>query len=139
MLGVGLLLTVGTGLFVASEFALVNLDRADLEARRDAGESRLSLTINALRITSTHLSSAQLGITLTTLLTGYALEPAISSLLRPVFTAWGLPAGLVSPLAVIIAVYVSSALGHPVRVDDVLDGMYECFDYKETRRMTWHA
>jgi CBS domain containing-hemolysin-like protein len=108
MLGVGLLLTVGTGLFVASEFALVNLDRADLEARRDAGESRLSLTINALRITSTHLSSAQLGITLTTLLTGYALEPAISSLLRPVFTAWGLPEGLVSPLAVIIAVTLAT-------------------------------
>ena len=39
MLGVGLLLTIGTGLFVASEFALVNLDRADLEARRDAGGS----------------------------------------------------------------------------------------------------
>ena len=36
MLGVGLLLTVGTGLFVASEFALVNLDRADLEARQEA-------------------------------------------------------------------------------------------------------
>jgi CBS domain containing-hemolysin-like protein len=110
MLGVGLLLTVGTGLFVASEFALVNLDRADLEARRDAGESRLSLTINALRITSTHLSSAQLGITLTTLLTGYALEPAISSLLRPVLTAWGLPAGLVSPLAVVIAVTLATVL-----------------------------
>lgn len=110
MLGVGLLLTVGTGLFVASEFALVNLDRADLEARRDAGESRLSLTINALRITSTHLSSAQLGITLTTLLTGYALEPAISSLLRPVLTAWGLPAGLVSPVAVIIAVTLATVL-----------------------------
>jgi CBS domain containing-hemolysin-like protein len=108
MLGVGLLLTVGTGLFVASEFALVNLDRADLEARRAAGESRLSLTINALRITSTHLSSAQLGITLTTLLTGYAMEPAISNLLRPVFTAWGLPAGLVSPLAVFIAISVAT-------------------------------
>jgi CBS domain containing-hemolysin-like protein len=76
MLGVGLLLTIGTGLFVASEFALVNLDRADLEARQAAGESRLSLTISALRITSTHLSSAQLGITLTTLLTGYTMEPA---------------------------------------------------------------
>ena len=46
MLGVGLLLTVGTGLFVASEFALVNLDRADLEARRERGESRLSMTIS---------------------------------------------------------------------------------------------
>src|SRR6478609_941672 len=110
MLGVGLLLTVGTGLFVASEFALVNLDRADLEARQAAGESRLALTISALKITSTHLSSAQLGITLTTLLTGYALEPAISNLLRPVFTAWGLPASFVSPLAVFIAVTVATIL-----------------------------
>ena len=45
MLAVGLLLTVGTGLFVASEFALVNLDRGDLEARRERGESRLTMTI----------------------------------------------------------------------------------------------
>ena len=82
MLGVGVLLTIGTGLFVASEFALVNLDRNDLEKRREAGESRLSLTISALKITSTHLSSAQLGITLTTLLTGYTFEPAVSSLMR---------------------------------------------------------
>ena len=87
MLGVGLLLTIGTGLFVASEFALVNLDRADLEARQAAGESRLSLTISALKITSTHLSSAQLGITLTTLLAGYTLEPAISGYLEILDTA----------------------------------------------------
>src|SRR6478736_2186731 len=98
LLGIGLLLTIGTGLFVASEFALVNLDRADLEARQTAGETRLSLTISALRITSTHLSSAQLGITLTTLLTGYTMEPAISNLLAPVLTAWGVPSGLVSPI-----------------------------------------
>ena len=91
MVGVGLLLTVGTGLFVASEFALVNLDRADLESRRDKGEKRLNPTINALKITSTHLSSAQLGITLTTLLTGYTFEPAISSMLRSPLTALGLP------------------------------------------------
>ena len=42
MLGVGLLLTVGTGFFVASEFALVNLDRADLEARQERGETLLA-------------------------------------------------------------------------------------------------
>ncbi|WP_431778366.1 hemolysin family protein [Microbacterium aurantiacum] len=108
MLGVGLLLTIGTGLFVASEFALVNLDRAGLEARREAGETRLSLTISALRITSTHLSSAQLGITLTTLLTGYTMEPAISNLLRPVFTAWGMPEALVSPVAVVVAISVAT-------------------------------
>ncbi|GAA5039247.1 hemolysin family protein [Microbacterium fluvii] len=108
MLGVGLLLTVGTGLFVASEFALVNLDRADLEARQQAGESRLSLTISALRITSTHLSSAQLGITLTTLLTGYTMEPAISNLLRPVFTQWGWPEAVTVTLASIIGVAIAT-------------------------------
>lgn len=108
MLGVGLLLTVGTGLFVASEFALVNLDRADLEARQEAGESRLSLTISALRITSTHLSSAQLGITLTTLLTGYTMEPAISNLLRPVLVGWGWPEGVVVALSSIIGVSIAT-------------------------------
>ncbi|MCP2637450.1 hemolysin family protein [Microbacterium sp. HD4P20] len=108
MLGVGLLLTIGTGLFVASEFALVNLDRADLEARQAAGESRLAMTISALRITSTHLSSAQLGITLTTLLTGYTMEPAISNLLAPVFDAWGIPAGVSRPLAAVIGVSIAT-------------------------------
>jgi len=118
MLGVGLILTVGTGLFVASEFALVNLDRSDLEARRDRGEPRLVLTIAALRITSTHLSSAQLGITLTTLLTGYAMEPALSSLLTPPLTGLGFPAGVVpvvaTTLAVVIATLASMIIGELV-------------------------
>jgi CBS domain containing-hemolysin-like protein len=110
MLGVGLLLTVGTGLFVASEFALVNLDRGDLEARRARGETRLSMTIAALKITSTHLSSAQLGITLTTLLTGYTMEPAISSLLNGPLTAVGLPEGAVAPIATTVAIVVATLL-----------------------------
>ncbi|ANJ27629.1 hemolysin family protein [Agromyces aureus] len=110
LLGIGLLLTVGTGLFVASEFALVNLDRADLEARRSRGETRLSLTISALKITSTHLSSAQLGITLTTLLTGYTMEPAITSLLAAPLTALGIPEAIVRPVGVITAVVVATLL-----------------------------
>ncbi len=110
MLGVGLLLTIGTGLFVASEFALVNLDRADLEARQDRGETRLQITIGALKKTSTHLSSAQLGITLTTLLTGYMMEPAISNLLRPVFAAWGVPVAAAGPIAAIIGVAIATIL-----------------------------
>lgn len=110
MLGVGVLLTIGTGLFVASEFALVNLDRGDLEARRLRGESRLSMTIAALKITSTHLSSAQLGITLTTLLTGYTMEPALSTLLYAPLTGWGLPSAVVTPIASIVAITVATLL-----------------------------
>ncbi|MGM7669120.1 hemolysin family protein [Microbacterium sp. A93] len=108
MLGIGLVLTVGTGLFVASEFALVNLDRNDLENRQSRGEKRLGPTIKALRITSTHLSSAQLGITLTTLLTGYTFEPAVSSLLEGPLTSAGLAPGLVPVVGTIVGVVLAT-------------------------------
>ncbi|HEU5485301.1 MAG TPA: hemolysin family protein [Microlunatus sp.] len=105
---VGLVLTVGTGLFVAAEFALVNLDRHDLESRQQHGEKGLGLTISALRITSTHLSSAQLGITLTTLLTGYTMEPAISRLLEGPLTAMGLPAAGVPVIGTVVGVAIAT-------------------------------
>lgn len=106
----GVILTVGTGFFVASEFSLINLDRSELEARQARGEKRLGPTIAALKITSTHLSSAQLGITLTTLLTGFLMEPAISSLLAGPLTATGLPAGAVPVVGSITAVVIATLL-----------------------------
>ena len=106
----GLLLTIGTGFFVASEFALINLDRSELEARQSRGEKRLGATIAALKITSTHLSSAQLGITLTTLLTGFLMEPAISSLLVGPLTALGLPEGAVPVVGSITAIVIATLL-----------------------------
>ena len=108
MIGIGLILTVGTGLFVASEFALVNLDRHELEARQARGEKRLAPTIKALKITSTHLSSAQLGITLTTLLTGYTFEPAISSLLRGPLLSAGLPEAVVPGIGAVIGIFIAT-------------------------------
>jgi CBS domain containing-hemolysin-like protein len=81
MLGLGLLLTLGTGIFVASEFSMLNLERNELEARAERGEKGLSNSIRALKRTATHLSGAQLGITLTTMLTGFLTEPALSNLL----------------------------------------------------------
>lgn len=106
----GLLLTIGTGLFVASEFALVNLDRAELEARRGRGERGLDWTIRALKRTSTHLSSAQLGITLTTLLAGYTLEPSISAWLSVPLAGIGLPAEFVRPVAGVISIVLATLL-----------------------------
>jgi hypothetical protein len=110
LIGIGVVLTVGTGFFVASEFSLVSLDRADLEARRDAGEKGFTLAIRALKRTSTHLSSAQLGITLTTLLTGWLMEPAISRLLAPVLTGWGLSAGVVDAVSAVVAILIATVL-----------------------------
>jgi CBS domain containing-hemolysin-like protein len=110
MLAVGIVLTVGTGFFVASEFALVNLDRSDLESRETKGERHLGPIIGALRITSTHLSSAQLGITITTLLTGYTMEPAISALLRTPLEAVGLPDAAVAPIGTVVGILIATLL-----------------------------
>ncbi|MEV8339384.1 hemolysin family protein [Leucobacter sp. NPDC077196] len=104
----GVLLTLGTGVFVASEFALVNLDRPELEQRRTRGERRLSPTISALKITSTHLSAAQLGITLTTLLAGYTFEPAISSLLRGPLISVGVPEAGVVGVGAVVAIVLAT-------------------------------
>lgn len=110
LLAIGLVLTIGTGFFVASEFALVNLDRADLESRQERGEKNLGITIGALRITSTHLSSAQLGITLTTLLSGYTFEPAISGLLAAPLAILTLPTMAETVIATILAVVVATLI-----------------------------
>ncbi|GAA4665383.1 hemolysin family protein [Frondihabitans cladoniiphilus] len=110
LLAIGLVLTVGTGLFVASEFSLVNLDRANLESRQSRGEKRLGTTIGALKVTSTHLSSAQLGITLTTLLTGYTMEPAISTLIEDPFRQLGASLTVVDVVAPIVSIVVATLL-----------------------------
>jgi CBS domain containing-hemolysin-like protein len=110
LLLIGVLLTIGTGLFVASEFSLVNLERPELETRQARGETMLGPTIRALKITSTHLSSAQLGITLTTLLAGYTLEPALSVYLRPALEAIAIPAGAIPIVATITAVALATLL-----------------------------
>ena len=110
LLGIGLILTFGTGIFVAAEFSLVALDRHELERRREAGERGLDRIIGGLRITSTHLSSAQLGITLTTLLAGYTLEPAFSTMLAGPLVALGLPAAVIRPVAAVVAVAVATLL-----------------------------
>jgi Hemolysins and related proteins containing CBS domains len=114
----GVVLALGTGVFVGSEFALLNLDRSELEARRERGQRGYGPTIAALKRTSTHLSSAQLGITLTTLLTGYTLEPAISYFLAGPLEAIGVGEGFIRPigavLAIVFATFLSMIVGELV-------------------------
>ena len=108
MLGFGLILTIGTGLFVASEFSMVNLERSDLEARRERGERGLSNSIRALAKTSTHLSGAQLGITLTTMLTGFLVEPALTALLRPTLVSLGVGESLLEGLGLVVSMFLAT-------------------------------
>jgi CBS domain containing-hemolysin-like protein len=108
MLGVGFLLTVGTGIFVASEFSMINLERNELEARASRGEKNLGPTIRALKKTSTHLSGAQLGITITTMLTGFLAEPSLTKLLMPAFKDFGLSESVVEGIALAVGMFIAT-------------------------------
>ncbi|MEY2916277.1 MAG: hypothetical protein RL454_1206 [Actinomycetota bacterium] len=108
MLAVGVVLTIGSALFVASEFSLVNLERNELEARRDRGERGLSNSIKALKETRRHLSGAQLGITITTMLTGFIAEPALDELLSPGLKSLGLSEGAASGTAAVLTMVLAT-------------------------------
>jgi len=79
-IGFGVLLTVGTAVFVASEFSLVTIDPA---VAADHGDDRRARSVRAgLKHLSTELSSAQVGITITTILLGHTAQPAVANVLE---------------------------------------------------------
>ncbi len=109
-------LTLGTALFVAAEFSLTALERstiADDVATR--GDRRARQVERAHKTLSFQLSGAQLGITITTLITGYIAEPVLSGLFHDPLTNLGLSASAASgvslALALIIATSLSMVLG----------------------------
>ncbi|WP_229783492.1 hemolysin family protein [Pilimelia anulata] len=121
------LLTAGNAFFVAAEFALVTVDRPEIDRRADAGDKRARTVRQALHALSFQLSGAQLGITLTALLTGYLAEPALADLLAPLVRplAGGATDTVLSLLALVVATLLSmlfgelipknAALAHPMR------------------------
>ncbi len=78
LVGLGVILTVGTALFVAAEFSLVAIDPSHVDENAPGGK-RIRRGVKTL---STQLSGAQLGITLTTVLLGFTAQPALTELLR---------------------------------------------------------
>ncbi|WGW10506.1 hemolysin family protein [Saxibacter everestensis] len=108
LLGLALLLTVGTGLFVAAEFALITLDRHTVEESVERSERGSKQLLKGVRSLSTQLSAAQVGITLTTLLTGYLMEPSLAKLLAGPLAALNVPEAAIAPVGVSIAMFAAT-------------------------------
>jgi len=109
-LAAGLLLILGTGFFVAVEFALVALDQTSVRRAVEEGDRKAEPLLRCLKSLSTQLSSCQLGITLTTLLTGYVMEPSVGRLLETPLAALGLSEGAASSASLIIAIALATLL-----------------------------
>lgn len=109
-------LTAGTALFVAAEFSLTALERSSIEARAKTGDGRDRSVKRAHSTLSFQLSGAQLGITITTLVTGYLAEPVIARLLTQVigYTGVAVSSAISLALALILATSISMIFGELV-------------------------
>lgn len=111
--GLGIVLTLGTFIFVAAEFSLVALDPAAVDKIVDdenpARAKRAQGVASALRHLSTELSGAQVGITLTTVLLGYTMQEAIANLLGAAFVHTALTTAVAGVLAVVLSLVIVNA------------------------------
>ncbi len=109
MLLFGVVLTLGTAVFVAAEFSYVALDVASVERRANEGDKKAKQVVKALRILSTQLSGAQVGITLTTILLGYTTQVSLLNLFSNMFASFGLALTLSTTIAVALSVIFINA------------------------------
>ena len=109
MVLLGVLLTIGTALFVAAEFSMLALDPTQVEERVKRKEKGAAGVLKALQHLSTQLSGAQVGITLTTILLGYTTQTALTSLFAQLLQDIKLAASLATAIAVVVALILVNA------------------------------
>lgn len=108
LLGLVVVLIAANAVFVAAEFSMVTVDRTKVEANAERGDGAARRLLSALRMLSTHLSGAQLGITITSLVVGFLAEPAIAQLLQPVLESRGLPEATALAIALTAALILAT-------------------------------
>ncbi|WP_054952501.1 hemolysin family protein [Flaviflexus massiliensis] len=102
----GVVLTAGTAVFVAAEFSLVALDPGTIERKAADGDQRAISAQKALKRLSLELSSAQVGITITTILLGYTSQQALANLLTGPIASAGAAEAAATGIAVVISLIV---------------------------------
>ncbi len=101
-----ILLVAASGFFVAVEFALIAADRSKLETLAAGGHWPARAAVAALKRLSFHLSGAQLGITVTSLILGRLTEPLVGRLIDPMLEAVGGTRG--STMSILIALFLAT-------------------------------
>jgi CBS domain containing-hemolysin-like protein len=76
----------------------------------DNGDTAAKPLLKCLKSLSTQLSSCQLGITMTTLLTGYVMEPSVGALLEGPLAALGVPVAAATSISLVTAMAIATLL-----------------------------
>lgn len=95
--------------FVAGEFSLVTVERSRVARRVQEGDRGARRILAGLSRLSFHLSGAQLGITISSLILGLIAERALSPIIEPVLGWMGVSEGAIGAVTVGVALAVSTA------------------------------
>ena len=108
-------LLVANAFFVGAEFAVISVRRAQVEPKADAGNRAAKITLRAMEKVSLMLATAQLGITVSSLLILVIAEPAIHHLLEVPLLSIGLSEATTSvasfTIALVFVTYLHVVLG----------------------------
>jgi len=127
LVGVAVLIAA-TAFFVAAEFSVVAVERSRLEAMAADGNRAAEAALRVHRRLSFHLSGAQLGLTIVSLVLGFVAEPTLARALEPGLghllterAAHAVSLGLALTLATVLSMVVGElipknlVLARPVR------------------------
>lgn len=97
-----LLLVFMNAFFVATEFAMVKVRKSRIETLLLEGNKRAKHTIKVVSDLNSYLSACQLGITLASLGLGWVGEPAVATMVKPLFHFFNLSESLVHSISFVL-------------------------------------
>jgi CBS domain containing-hemolysin-like protein len=95
-------LVVLNGLFVAAEFAFVKIRATQVERLEREGRAAAGMVRTATGKLDAYLAVCQLGITISSLGLGWLGEPAVATVIEPLFGLLGMPESMLHPVALAV-------------------------------------
>ena len=118
LLGLVVVVIAANFLFVAVEFSYLTVNRNEVRQQEASGDRKAAAIERELKRTSSNLSGAQLGITLTSLIAGFLTAPSVGVLLTDAFDLAGVSqataVGLASVLAFLFVTIAQMVFGELV-------------------------
>ncbi len=96
-------LVVLNGLFVAAEFAFVKIRATQVDNLEREDRAAAGMVRTATGKLDAYLAVCQLGITISSLGLGWLGEPAVATVIEPLFGLFGIPESMLHPIALAVA------------------------------------
>ena len=109
-LWLSLFLLLGNAFFFGAEFAVMTARRSRLEPLAAAGSKRAKVALVALGQVASLLATAQLGITICSVVLGAVAEQALDEMIAPLLHGLGLSGSLSHPIALALALLIVAYL-----------------------------